>query len=208
MPRLTDASRDARREEIADSVIRVMRRVGFARLSMAEVFSESGLSAGSVYSHFSGKDDLAVFVLRRAQGALLDGLLDEFPSHADSADPRTPAALTRWLIERLRTTGATFPAMVQSYAESAPDSPLRAAALESVAEIRDVLTRCLQPWAASMGRSVGAAPSAPVDLAPIIEGVLIACRGYVSRSAVSGDIDVDSYLAALRLAVANPDDVR
>jgi AcrR family transcriptional regulator len=205
VPRLTDATREARREEIADSVIRVMARVGFSRLSMAEVFAESGLSAGSVYSHFASKEDLAVFVMRRAQAALVDDLLrlDRTASEADEA--MDPAALTRWLIDQVRTTWAIFPALMQFYAESAVESTLRTTVRESIGGVRVALTTALEPWAARTAAGNEVTGTEALDLAPVVDGILIVCGGYVSRSVLGGDTDVDGYLDALRHTVGAND---
>src|SRR5258708_10371771 len=58
MPRLTPRTRDARRQQILGAAQRCFTRNGFQATSMQDIFAESGLSAGSVYSHFTGKDEI------------------------------------------------------------------------------------------------------------------------------------------------------
>jgi len=58
MPRLTARTRDARRQQILSAAQRCFTRNGFQATSMADIFAEAGLSAGSVYSHFTGKDEI------------------------------------------------------------------------------------------------------------------------------------------------------
>ena len=58
MPRLTARTRDARRQQILSAAQRCFTRNGFQATTMAGIFAEAGLSAGSVYSHFTGKDEI------------------------------------------------------------------------------------------------------------------------------------------------------
>jgi AcrR family transcriptional regulator len=58
MPRLTARTRDARRQQILGAAQRCFTRNGFQATSMQDIFAEAGLSAGAVYSHFTGKDEI------------------------------------------------------------------------------------------------------------------------------------------------------
>jgi AcrR family transcriptional regulator len=58
MPRLSQRTRDARRQQILTAARRCFTRNGFQATSMQDIFGESGLSAGAVYSHFTGKDEI------------------------------------------------------------------------------------------------------------------------------------------------------
>lgn len=193
MPKLTEARRDARRSEIADGVLRAMARVGFAKLSMADVSAASGLSAGSIYSHFRGKDELAAYVTQRAHQALVDDLAQFRTACVAAGDTVDPAGLTRWMLERISARGALLPALMQLYAESTADPALRRAVHGSLAELRGELEAALADWTSDETAAKGA-----------VEGVLIVCGGYLSRSAMYGEIDVDRYLAALRHVVLPP----
>jgi AcrR family transcriptional regulator len=58
MPRLSQRTRDARRDQILGAARRCFTRNGFQATSMQDIFAESGLSAGAVYSHFTGKYEI------------------------------------------------------------------------------------------------------------------------------------------------------
>ena len=58
MPKVTEAYRTARRDEIIESALRCFAAKGYQRTSMADIIDESGLSAGAIYGHFSGKKEL------------------------------------------------------------------------------------------------------------------------------------------------------
>src|SRR5271155_2829450 len=58
MPKVTQQHRDARREQILAAARRCFLRDGFHATSMQDLFTESGLSSGAVYSYFASKDDV------------------------------------------------------------------------------------------------------------------------------------------------------
>ena len=62
MPKVSQQHRDARREQILAAARRCFLRDGFHNTSMQDLFAESGLSAGAVYSYFAGKDDVIVAI--------------------------------------------------------------------------------------------------------------------------------------------------
>ncbi|MCV6598003.1 MAG: TetR/AcrR family transcriptional regulator [Mangrovicoccus sp.] len=70
-------AQSARRTQILDAVERVIATQGLAGLTMARIIAASKLSAGSVYHHFKGKDDILMgLVLRQEseQQELIDAL--------------------------------------------------------------------------------------------------------------------------------------
>ncbi|MGR9969858.1 TetR/AcrR family transcriptional regulator, partial [Escherichia coli] len=69
MPRLTEASSQARRDEIVAAAIRVMERKGLTRTAIADISAESGLSTGSIYSHFESKGQIALYAANTVIGA-------------------------------------------------------------------------------------------------------------------------------------------
>lgn len=77
MPRLTARTRDARRQQILGAAQRCFTRNGFQATSMQDIFAESGLSAGSVYSHFTGKDEIIT--------AIADDVIDKLTATAGAA---------------------------------------------------------------------------------------------------------------------------
>ena len=85
MPPVSQRYRDARRRQILDAARRCVARTGFGGTSMQDIFDESGLSAGAVYGHFAGKDDLIA--------AIIDEVLAEITAALDAfadADPVPP----------------------------------------------------------------------------------------------------------------------
>ena len=62
MPKVTQQYRDARREQILAAARRCFLRKGFHETSMQDLFSEAGLSSGSVYLYFPSKDDMIMAI--------------------------------------------------------------------------------------------------------------------------------------------------
>ena len=60
MPRLTDATKAARRAQIIEAAIDCFLNHGYTNTSMSDIIKASGLSSGSIYSHFSGKEDILI----------------------------------------------------------------------------------------------------------------------------------------------------
>ena len=58
MPRLTDATKAARRAQIIEAAVSCFLEKGYTNTSMSDIIKASGLSSGSIYSHFSGKEDI------------------------------------------------------------------------------------------------------------------------------------------------------
>jgi len=60
MPKITQAQRDARREQILDAALRCFSRDGFHNTTTADIVRESGVSQGTLYLYFANKDDIVV----------------------------------------------------------------------------------------------------------------------------------------------------
>jgi len=61
VPKVVDP--EARREEVADAVFRVVRRAGFEQASLRNVAEEAGLAIGSVRHYFDGHTELMTFAM-------------------------------------------------------------------------------------------------------------------------------------------------
>lgn len=82
MPPVSQRYRDARRRQIIDAARRCFAHAGFQGTSMQDIFVESGLSAGAVYGHFAGKDQLVSAIIEEVLSeiaAALDTLTDTEP---------------------------------------------------------------------------------------------------------------------------------
>jgi AcrR family transcriptional regulator len=63
MPKVTEEHVEARRRQILSAALRCFAREGFHRATMQDIFRESDLSPGAVYSYFTGKDKLMLAII-------------------------------------------------------------------------------------------------------------------------------------------------
>lgn len=56
MPRVTEAHKTARRQQIIDAAYRCFARKGLNQTTMRDIYDEAELSAGAVYHYFDSKD--------------------------------------------------------------------------------------------------------------------------------------------------------
>src|SRR5580704_4714634 len=60
MPKISDAQRETRRQQILDAALRCFSRDGFHATTTADIVRESGVSQGTLYLYFATKDDIVV----------------------------------------------------------------------------------------------------------------------------------------------------
>jgi AcrR family transcriptional regulator len=185
MPRVTDAYRRARRDEIAAAALRSLRRNGVSGTSIADVIAESGLSAGAIYSHFRNKAELAAYVA----GSLLTWRIEQFEAEAE--DLRDPVSAMRFLLGVFDEEESVPPeVLLQFWAEATTDAELHAAMAGVIGRLRAAFARAVRPWAVDRA-GVEDAPA----LADRTASVMIAlCQGYIANRALLGERDAGDYL--------------
>src|SRR5664280_2451818 len=77
MPKVGQAYLDARRNQIVDAARARFTSHGFARTSMADIVTESGLSTGSIYRYFTSKDEIIIAVCEQGSEAFPSALTVE-----------------------------------------------------------------------------------------------------------------------------------
>ena len=58
MPKISQAQRDTRRQQILDAALKCFSRDGFHNTTTADIVRESGVSQGTLYLYFATKDDM------------------------------------------------------------------------------------------------------------------------------------------------------
>jgi AcrR family transcriptional regulator len=76
MPKITEAQRETRRQQILDGALTCFSRDGFHNTTTADIVRESGVSQGTLYLYFATKDDIIVALAddRHQNEALLNAL--------------------------------------------------------------------------------------------------------------------------------------
>ncbi|WP_454296627.1 TetR/AcrR family transcriptional regulator [Salana multivorans] len=190
MPKVSDAHRAARREEIVDAALRCAVRDGYRGVSIASVIQESGLSAGAIYSYFANKQELLVAVAER----ILDAREADLAAAHDRDTPLAPGEVMATLIEGLRREdiAAVLP---QLWAEAAFDPEIRAVAGRIFGRVRNLLRGELVAWVQADPSRIERDAEEWADL--VIPVIMSSVPGFLVQRAVLPDFDEESYLKAL-----------
>ncbi len=191
MPRVTEAYRLARRDEIVAAALRCFAAKGYQRTSMADIIDESGLSAGAIYGHFSGKKELFAAVAHR----VLEARSGELQSkRAAGSAPLAPGEVIATLLEGMRREPFSH-VIVQLWAEAVIDPEIRALVQSLLHRLRSTVRTNLAEWAsAEPGRVDGDPEEWATRLAPVVLGL---GPGFMIQRELVDDFDEQAYLAAL-----------
>jgi AcrR family transcriptional regulator len=172
MPKVSQAHLDARRQQIIDAARARFASHGFARTSIADIVTESGLSNGAIYRYFTSKDDIVVAVCEQGSEALPKALtaeaIDEFLQHVRARARHTDHA-------RL---------VAQIYAEAAVSPALAAVVQHQLAAMRTAIAEL-----------VPARRRQHAD--QIAEAFVALCSSYSQQLAIRGDLDPAPFTMAL-----------
>ena len=192
MPKVTDAYRVARRDEIIDAALRCFAEKGYQRTSMADVIDEPGLSAGAIYGHFAGKKELFAAVAGRVlEPAVPSSRRDERRSGCRSRRARSWPTLLDGHPSRAVQRGhrATL-----GRGRRRPRDPRARAGRASPA----FATRCGRDSPSGPPpnpvASTGDPPSGPQRQAPVVLGL---APGFMIQRAIAIEFDEDEYIAAI-----------
>jgi AcrR family transcriptional regulator len=190
MPKVTDAYRIARRDEIIAAALRCFALKGYQRTSMADIIEESGLSAGAIYGHFSGKQELFAAVA----GRVLDARRGELEARRADLGPLPPGQVVATLVDGIRREPFSA-VIVQLWAEAAVDREIRELVQAVFARLRETVHAALAEWAsAEPGRVEGDPVLWATRLTPVVLGM---GPGFMVQRAIIDDFDEDAYLSAL-----------
>ena len=139
MPRLTDATKAARRAQILEAAINCFLERGYINTSMSDIIKASGLSSGSIYSHFSGKEDILVGSIKERLNHLKE-FCGTFPEGSGPQD----------ILETIYTNqlvNENFSAMLYLRLEALHAPKIAKATTEVISLLQDLITKTLTPWA-------------------------------------------------------------
>lgn len=192
MPKVSEGHRQARREEIIAAAIRAFSAKGFSRASMADIIAESGLSAGAIYGHFSGKRELvaacATELLNRRRG--------ELDLAIERGEVPAPGEMLAMLMGGIVRDGLDPRALVQVWAEASLDPELRAIVNQALGMVRGAIERALRAWlSAHPEHAPQGIDEAVRSLLPVLVGL---GPGFILQRALVDDFDEQAYFAAVR----------
>lgn len=188
MPKISDARRDARRAEILDAALRCFSRSGYQRTSMADIITESGLSAGAIYGYFASKQDLVLAVASR--------LLEERRADVESAareHPLSPAEIALTLIHGVRTQ-MPMDILLQIWAEASVDPGMRGLIESTLSHLRATVGQSLLAWARTQPERIADPASWSTATAPVLLSLI---PGFVLQRVLLDGFDEDAFLRAV-----------
>lgn len=192
---MTDEYRATRRAGILQAAARCFAHNGFHSTSMADVISESGLSAGAVYLYFRSKEEIIGAVAEQTlhtADEVFAGLL------ADGAAPAPADVLTVFVesISNATVTGpdadvALAPLTLQVWTEALRNRDLGGRLNDAYLRLRAHFAEVARRW-----RDAGNLPSGAVP-EQVGAALLGLTQGFLLQHVLTPNITPEDYLAGL-----------
>ena len=139
MPRLTEATKAARRAQIIEAAIACFLERGYTNTSMSDIIKASGLSSGSIYSHFTGKEDILVSAINER----LENVKKLYAALPEGAGPQDILEI----IYPNQMVNENFSAMLRIRLESLHAPEIARATANVMPLLQGVIVKTLTPWA-------------------------------------------------------------
>ena len=143
MPKISEAKKETRRQQILDAALICFSRDGFHTTTTADIVRESGVSQGTLYLYFATKEDIVVALAdERHQGEAMINALAQ--------GEQDPIRGLLALIE-LYGEGLTDPRRIdmrrvgiQGWGEALRNERIRTSAVEGLATVRAAIARLIE----------------------------------------------------------------
>ena len=191
MPRVSEAHRERRREQILEAARRCFIRKGFHQSSMADVFAEAGLSAGAVYRYFRSKDEIITAIAEEVVGHVTDLLV---PLVEQEPTPTLDSVIRDGLlsVDDLAFGEYGFAQLApQVWAEALRNDQLLGVIRSRYTVVREALSRLIVAEQKAGRVDVNAEPD---NVAAVLFGSII---GYLLQRLLFGHLRPESYAAGL-----------
>ena len=137
MPRLTEATKQARRRQIIDAAFTCFTAKGYTHTSMSDIIKESGLSSGSIYSHFDGKGDIL--------HATVQQRIDMITAAYQELNTPSPRDIMR-MIFSTSAVEANFTSMLRIRLEAFTVPEVQESTNTLFTTLHDIVAQSLTPW--------------------------------------------------------------
>ena len=164
MPRLTEATKAARRAQIIEAAIACFLERGYTNTSMSDIIKASGLSSGSIYSHFSGKED----ILTTAINERLENVKRLYAALPEGAGPQDILEI----IYTNQMVNENFSAMLRIRLESLHAPEIAKATADIIPLLQGIIVKALTPWAAEQLRVLHEVNPDPAQRTPEQEALI------------------------------------
>ena len=204
MPRLTDATKAARRAQIIEAAVSCFLEKGYTNTSMSDIIKASGLSSGSIYSHFTGKEDILITAINER----LENVEELYAALPEGAGPQD-------ILETIYTNqmvNENFSAMLRIRLESIHAPEIARATADTIPILQDIIVKTLTPWAVEQLRVLHEINPDPTRRTPEQEALIadyardhadafmMVFQGYMLRSFIGNTEEKDRlYRIAMAL---------
>lgn len=164
MPRLTEATKAARRAQIIEAAIACFIEHGYTNTSMSDIIKASGLSSGSIYSHFTGKEDILI-------SAINERLTSIKALYAALPEGTGPQDILE-IIYTNQMVNENFSAMLRIRLESLHAPEIAKATADIIPLLQGIIVKALTPWAAEQLRVLHEINPDPAQRTPEQEALI------------------------------------
>lgn len=168
-------------QAIIDATAELIRTRGVAGTSIADIITESGTSAGSIYHHFPNKQAIVVEVAHQSMRwplTAIEAYLDR---------PASPVELFGYALDALRAAPELGDLLVQLGSGSLSDDELGRQLRAEFTRLRDALDETLAVWATRNGLSHDRVSG----LSQILVGLVL---GYAAQRLLIDQFDQAAYV--------------
>ena len=164
MPRLTEATKAARRAQIIEAAIARFIEHGYINTSMSDIIKASGLSSGSIYSHFTGKEDILISAINER----LNNVKELYAALPEGAGPQDILEI----IYTNQMVNENFSAMLRIRLESLHAPEIAQATADIMPLLQGIIVKALTPWAAEQLRVLHEINPDPAQRTPEQEALI------------------------------------
>ena len=184
MPRLTEATKQARRRQIIDAAFTCFTAKGYTHTSMTDIIRESGLSSGSIYSHFSGKSDILYATVQQR--------IDMIAAAYGELDDPSPRDIMR-MIFATSAAEVNFTSMLRIRLESFTVPEVKESTNTLFATLHDIVAQSLTPWGQQYLKAKNKRKPSADELHSFVsdtaDALILTFQGFMVRSALSSSTD-------------------
>ena len=184
MPRLTEATKQARRSQIIDAAFTCFTAKGYTHTSMTDIIKESGLSSGSIYSHFSGKSDIL--------HATIQQRIDMIAAAYGELDDPSPRDIMH-MIFATSAVEANFTSMLRIRLESFTVPEVQESTNTLFTTLHDIVAQSLIPWGQRYLEAENKRKPSADELQAFVndtaDALILTFQGFMVRSTLSPSTD-------------------
>ena len=180
MPRLTEATKQARRRQIIDAAFTCFTAKGYTHTSMTDIIKESGLSSGSIYSHFSGKSDIL--------HATIQQRIDMIAAAYGELDDPSPRDIMH-MIFATSTVEVNFTSILRIRLESFTVPEVQESTNTLFTTLHDIVAQSLIPWGQRYLEAENKRKPSADELQAFVndtaDALILTFQGFMVRSTLS-----------------------